>query len=568
MEEVKERRSIEETLEIWRKYCSYFREYPDRFIDFITHKDSTFRLFAFQRMFLRIFFRYKTSYMVFTRGTSKSFLQVLALFLKCIMYPGIKLFICSPGREQAVGIAEEKLREILSIWPILNNEIAKENIQNDILRIYFKNGSVLDVIPISSTTRGRRRHGGAIEEICEMDGKKDILNSVVLPTMQIDRRAANGKVDPNEIKKFTLYLTTAGTRQSFAFEKAQAVINEMKQGKKSIYIGAGYELGVMFGLFDEEHIAEKQADPTMSPISFEREYGSVWTGSSDRSFVKQKDLEACRSLKAPEFRADKRKHPDAEYVISFDVARAEGAQNDQSAISVIKIIPRGDGTYRKQLVYIHSFEGRHFEQQARFIKEKVNEYEARIVCIDANAIGYGLVDYLVTELGDGNPPYSVVNDDRFDHLKKPNSIPMLYLVKGQSRDTRNADIFNAFANCIAKRDIQLLEPSLQARANLEKDKKLKSMDGEKKAEYLTPFILTDHLIEEILNHEYRMSGNTINVQRIKKSVPRDKFMSLAYGLHYIYLLEQENQNRRREQFDPSGYIFISKAKFKRKGGIF
>lgn len=539
-------RSFEETIEHWSKYCSYFRAYPDKFIDFIKDEGSKFELFPYQRLFLRVFFRFQECYMTFTRGTSKSFLQILALYLKCIMYPGIQVFLCSPGKAQATVIARDKIEEIWKLFPILQGEIKYHAFNPDNTRIVFHNGSSLDVVVVGGAARGRRKHGGSIEEICDMDRKKDDLNEAVLPMMQIDRRATNGEVDPNEIKKFTFFVTTSGTRQSFAYEKAVAVYGNMMKGRNSIYIGAGWQLGTMHGLLSEEEIMRKKEDPTLSALGFAREYESVWTGSNDKSFVKQEDLDACRNLKEPEFRATYRKHKgkqeEAEYVISYDVARAEGMRNDESAISVIKIIPRGNGDYRKQLVFLHSFEGRHFDEQARYVKDMVDKYNARVLVIDANGVGKGLVDWLTQEI-DEHPPYSVINDDRYDKYKKPNSIPMIFSVKAQSRDTNNADIYNVFANYIAKRDIQLLEPEIQAKQRY-LDKK---MDSEKVAEMIRPHVLTNHLVDEILNQEYRMAGDKVNVKPISSTINRDKFISLAYGLFYVHLLEKENKNKKEKR---------------------
>ena len=71
------------------------------------------------------------------------------------------------------------------------------------------------------------------------------------------------------------------------------------------------------------------------------------------------------------------------------------------------------------------------------LKEKVNEFKARILVIDANGIGSGVVDQLVMDLDDGNPPYSVVNDERYDKYKTPDSIPMVFALKAQNTDTKN-----------------------------------------------------------------------------------------------------------------------------------
>ncbi|MDI3311787.1 MAG: hypothetical protein QJR05_10240 [Thermoanaerobacterium sp.] len=95
---------MEKTKDIFKKYASFFRQYPDIFIDTITPKESKFKLFFYQRIFLRVCLRYRYVYATFTRAFSKSFLSILALYLKCIFYPGIKLFICSGGKEQAANI--------------------------------------------------------------------------------------------------------------------------------------------------------------------------------------------------------------------------------------------------------------------------------------------------------------------------------------------------------------------------------------------------------------------------------------------------------------------------------
>src|SRR5690606_11440863 len=141
-------------------------------------------------------------------------------------------------------------------------------------------------------------------------------------------------------------------------------------------------------------------------LGFAREYESVWTGSSDKSLVSHEDLLDCRVLKKPEF---KNMDKEALYILSYDVARASGKANANSALSVLKCLPRGDGTYQKHLVNIFSSEGTHFLEQAKFLKQKVNEFKASALIVDGNGLGNGLIDFLVTEI-DENPPYSVIND--------------------------------------------------------------------------------------------------------------------------------------------------------------
>jgi hypothetical protein len=92
-----------------RQYISFWREYPDLFVDFMQtggdpEKELTFHLFYYQRVFLRVAMRYKYVYAVFPRAYSKSFLSVLVLMIRAILYPGADLFSTAGGKEQAAQI--------------------------------------------------------------------------------------------------------------------------------------------------------------------------------------------------------------------------------------------------------------------------------------------------------------------------------------------------------------------------------------------------------------------------------------------------------------------------------
>lgn len=82
-----------------RKYVSFWREYPDLLVDFLVGENpQNFKFFAYQRIFLRAIMRHKYSYAVYPRAYSKSFLAVLVLLLRCILYPGAKMFVTTGGK--------------------------------------------------------------------------------------------------------------------------------------------------------------------------------------------------------------------------------------------------------------------------------------------------------------------------------------------------------------------------------------------------------------------------------------------------------------------------------------
>ena len=127
--------------------------------------------------------RYKYVYMVFPRAYSKSFLSIMVLMCRCILYPGAKLFVTSGGKEQAAGIVKEKVAEICNLVPAFYREIdwgrGQTQEGKDYCRYVFKNGSWFDNIAARESSRGKRRHGGLVEECVGVDGK--ILSEVIIP---------------------------------------------------------------------------------------------------------------------------------------------------------------------------------------------------------------------------------------------------------------------------------------------------------------------------------------------------------------------------------------------------
>lgn len=378
------------------------------------------------------------------------------------------------------------------------------------------------------------RHGGGIEEIVDERLDGDMLHSVILPLMANNRIAMCKGVDPEEVHKQEWYATTAGTRQSFAFKKMWEVLIDMVKGGSAFAIGVGYELPCMHEQLDINFIVEQKESPTFNPLSFQREYESIWTGSSTDSLVSLDDLNKCRVLERLE---DKAMDKDAQYVLSYDVARAEGSLNAQSALAVIKIKEKGDGTYTKQLVNMYSFEGTHFLEQAQFLKKKVNDFKAMILISDANGLGRGLTDYLITEI-DENPAYEVVNDDRYNKYKTSTSIPMVFNMNSTQKETKDSDIHNVFISNISNQKIKLLKSESAVKAKYFENGK---MTSEKYSELSRAFVMTDILCDEIMNLEYRQAGNETKVKQISKGISKDKFSSLEYGLYWIYLQEQKNK---------------------------
>ena len=118
-----------------RKLIAFYREYPDYLIDKMLHIDEygqstdnpynphNFQFYFYQRIFLRVVMRHRYVNATFPRAYSKSFLSMMVLMLRCILYPNSHLFVTTGGKEQAASITIAKIEEICKLIPPLNNEI-------------------------------------------------------------------------------------------------------------------------------------------------------------------------------------------------------------------------------------------------------------------------------------------------------------------------------------------------------------------------------------------------------------------------------------------------------------
>lgn len=534
----------------FRAMLSHFREYPDLFLDMVRSPDALFSLVPFQRVYLRAMMRYKKVGIVASRGVSKTYVNVLGKYTKCILYPNTHEAIAMPTKNQSAKVTEEKITEIWRDYPILKNEVREISFQKDYVRLIFKNGSTLDTLTVGESSRGLRANGISLEEIVDPRMDRDTINEVILPILAQPRRTRHG-VDPDEISLTQAYVTTASHKQSYAYEKFKEIYDEMTTGRSSILLVTSYEMGVRFGTLRLEEVQDRMESATYSPLSFDREMRSIFTGSSESSLVSSEDISNSRILETPEHAVGKIKDG-IKYILSYDVARSEGSANAQSSLVVIKAIPRGDGSYMRHIVNIYTMEGTHFKNQALFLKQKVSEFKASVLVVDSNGLGAGVVDYLVTDI-DENPPYSVINDDRYNSYRTPDSIPVLFLVSSQSKGTKNADIVNRFMASVKIGDIKLLKSEAVARSLT------KETDGSKLGQFLLPFVQTDRLIDEVMNLEYVQRGNTTTVKQVSNAIEKDRYSALAYGNFYIYLMEQK-ETRRKSRVDNTAVKFFSMKK--------
>ena len=378
--------------ELFRKYCDFFTAYPDIFLDLIKPSDSTFTLFFYQRIVLRALMRFKEVYVVACRAFSKSFITILALFLQCVFIPGTKRFICAPNKNQSAQIAKEKLVEIYDKFPLLRKEViggdiseTPGNFGKDYVTIKFRNGSQFDVVGALDSQRGGRRHGGLIDEIRDHD--EVALNEIVLPLMNVSRRLPDNTVNEKEVNQQIIAMTSAGIKNSFAYDKLIDMFESAIIDPKSSFVfGCDYRVPVLHGLLDKTFINKLKMSPSYNEESFAREYMSIWSGSSNESWFNYDKLSKYRKIKNPETHFLNRPNSTQFYILSVDVGRL----NDQTVVCVFRVNVV-QGKYLATLVNLYvlgrTAETKPFSVQAADLKEIIQRFNPREVVIDTNGLG-------------------------------------------------------------------------------------------------------------------------------------------------------------------------------------
>ena len=548
-------------LPVVRDYVGYWREYPDKFIDFLCGPNSKFKLFFYQRIFLRAVIRHKYAYATFPRAYSKSFLSVLTLIIRCILYPGAKLFVCSGGKEQAASIAKEKVEELCDLIPALKREIdwrpGKTLMGKDYVKVEFKNGSRLDVVAARNSARGGRRHGGLLEEVILIDGTA--LNEVIIPLMNVSRRTATGEVDPDEtLNKSQIYVTTAGWKGTFPYDKLiQLLIWQIVKPGQSIVLGGTWRVPVLMKLLDRNFVKDLKADGTFNEASFAREYESVWSGTVEDAFFNAEVFDKHRVLNQPEYEYSGRSAKDAYYVISVDVGRKGCA----SVACVFKVTPQPQGNALKTLVNIYTYDEEHFEDQAINLKKLYHKYNARSIVIDGNGLGIGLVDYMVKNQIDPITNetwfnFGVENDDEgfYKKYKTEDTVQdAMYIIKANAPINTEAHA-NAQSQ-LSSGKVKFLLDERTAKAKLLNTKLGQNMTPEERAEYLKPFTLTSILKEEMMNLREEHDGVNIILKPANRSIKKDKFSAFEYGLYYIK--QQEDSKKKKKKFNVKDMLFMN-----------
>ena len=553
-------------LEEYRELIAYWRVYPDKLVDYYLSLGNpyNFKFIFYQRLFLRALFRHKYVYATFVRAWSKSFMSVMALMLKAILYPGAKLFTVAGGKQQSAEILSGKVLEICKLIPAMEREIiwdtrgtrARTAQTKDSVIYTFKNGSTLENVAASEKTRGRRFNSGLMEECVGID--QDILNEVLIPTLNVDRMV-QGQTDSNEqLNKSQIFVTTAGYKNTYSYEKLIEILcRSVVRPKDAIVLGGSWRVPVIFGLLDKNFVRDLKMDGTFNEDSFEREYESKWTGDIESAFFSSDRFDKQRKINMPEWKYSNKTSKDGYYVMGVDVGRF-GCTTE---VVIIKVTPGAGDIPRKRIVNIYSFDEEHFGLQALKLKRIFQQYKCRVAVIDGNGLGAGLVDMLTMDTVDPDTGETLYNwgvmndeDNKYRNMRTDDTITdAMYIMK--ANQVLNSEMYAYCQTEINSGRVNFLVDESIAKNKLLSQAQGKKMSQSQRADYLMPFVQTSILKDQMLNLIYENDGAHIILKQASKKIKKDKFSALIYGLYYCKLQEDSRNKKRRR--DMSKFLFFN-----------
>ena len=400
-----------------------------------------------------------------------------------------------------------------------------------------------------------------MEECVLIDG--DILNEVIIPTTNVDRLLPDGTRHKEEIiNKSQIYITTAGWKNSFAYDKlVELLVQSVIDPKEVMVIGGTYETPVTEGLLDEDFVDQLKIQGTYNDESFDREYRSIQSGSVDNAFYSAEKFDAHRVLLQPEYEYSGRSSKNAYYVIGVDVGRI-GCTTEAC---IQKSTPQPQGSDLKTLVNIYTYEADDFEVQSINLKKLYYKYKARIIAIDANGLGIGLIDFMTKaqldpETGDTLPAFGVEGgtaqdtNDLYKRVKGPDvEEDALFLIKANA--PINTEAYSYAQTQMSSGRVKFLIDEQAAKTKLMSTKQGQNFTSDQRNDYLKPFVLTSILREQMLNLVEENEGVNIILKQSNRGIKKDKFSAFIYGLYYIKL--EEEKKRKRKKRDISQMLFFS-----------
>jgi hypothetical protein len=567
LDKLSKNQKLREGFKLW---TSFYRANPHRFIE----DYFGIKLFLFQKILVYMLFHVDFFMNLAARGGSKSWLIAVVCCARCVLYPGTMIILASGTKGQARIIVSQKIHKMLMRdSPNLAREIKEVKTSLNETVVYFQNGSTIEAVTSTDSSRGFRGNLLVFDEFRLID--LDILNKVLRNFATVPRQ-------PPYLKKLEyshlveenkeVYISSAHYKNHWMYEKFRSFVTQMCKGRDYFVSTFDYKLALFHGLLSQKQIEQKMSEPDFDAIAFLMESECLFWGESENAFYKLNDIQKCRTLLKPfyplsnvEFLDSKNKRKKSTKqsgeirIIGVDIAVMGGQSNDNTVFTCIRLLP-SRGEYLRDVSYIESLNGGHPDLQAIRLKQIYHDFEADYVAMDTQGASLNVYDSCAKVLYDTErdveyPAWCAMNNEKMEaRALDKNALPVIFSIKVVQREN-NHEIAMFLKNCFEQKKIRLLVDEIRGREFLDDNKEYIKSSPEDKANMELPYFQTTALVNELVNLEYEISGGFVRFK--KSSARKDRFSSLAYGIYYSKILEMELF----DQSDEDDYNFFMSAGF-------
>lgn len=558
---------------------SFFRWYPDYFADLCRAEDARYTLELPQRMMMRIFARYRETYITGCRGLTKTYCILLTKMIEGLLYPGEIMLYTAPDQKQAAKLATQAFHQIEKDYPIIAKSWNLRNDRTDMFRITTDLGSEFTMY----APRGDNSSQTIAEEIGQESPPFDIekYENDVRGTCRLERRV-NQKPDRAHIDQKHSHISNACSRQNPAYAKYRHDALKAMVTSESLYEGyvldIPWEVAVLFDIRSISYVRDMRSKLTAE--AWQREMCAHYTGSAENPIVTDENLAKSKRMPLAEFQhcGD----DNAIYIVSHDVAYQDGRKNAKCADVVLKLttypnsVARRD-KYRKQAVFVDNYAppATTYEQAQRIKKLWMrfckDGARTTYLLIDAQAVGTEVVKELMKPTTDGTPPLCSIDHSFYPELEQPNALPVIYAMKStRGGENPEGEMVEAAQSEFEKGYVELLISNV-----LDGVEAYKAFHGIKESrvdsQISAPYINTSILCSQIANLTTKVSGMTRKEVRKSQAIQRDIWSALKYAIWLALKLEAQGiEERYTPQSDWSaifnGTAIAVRSAYSRKRG--
>lgn len=524
----------------WR--AAYYRANPHRFVEEVLG----IHLKLFQKILLWAMMQYNYFMFIAARGIGKSWLTALFCVVRCILYPGSKIVVCSGTLKQANGVLLKIQNELMKNSPILCSEIEKCNIGTNDAIIIFKNGSWITTTTSTDNARSARANIIVVDEFRMVD--ETILNLVLRKFLTSPRQPGylnKPEYENMQERNKEIYMSSAYFKSSWAWKKLQAyVVNFFDDTKRYFCCGLPYQLSIKEGLLSREQIRDEMSEADFNELAFEMEMGTMWFGDMGDNLFKFDEIDRRRKIKCAfmplKFYNDKIKVPDLfpteRRILSVDVAlmgSSKKKKNDASALYINSAIQSDNTTYHSNIVYGETFEGLTTDELGIIVMRYFYKYKCTDLVLDTNGLGISIADYISrdqydSETGDTYKALCCCNDDDMAaRCKVKDANRVMWSIKATSNF--NNDICVGLRAAIQNGKISFLIPEDDCEEEIVKTyKAYPKLSATEQAYIKMPYVQTTMAEYELIKLDHEIKNGNIKVKE-KPGMRKDRYSSIAYN---------------------------------------